>query len=50
MKIPKDEIEFENKVAYMKAILIQEYINQINVSQEIRNKIKKGVIKKLQMT
>lgn len=46
----KDKEEFENKVAYLKAILIQEYINQLKVGQEIRKKIKKEVIKKLQIT
>lgn len=46
----KDKIEFENKVAFLKAVLIQEYINQLEVSQKTRNKIKKEVIKKLQKT
>lgn len=50
IKEAEDKIEFENKVAYLKAILIQESINQLPVSQKTRNTIKKQVIKKLQET
>ena len=46
----KDKTKFEDKVAFFKAVLIQEYINHLKVSQEIKNKIKKEVIKKLQIT
>lgn len=46
----ENKIEFEDKVAYLKAILIQEYINQLQVSQKTRNRIKKEVIKELQKT
>ena len=46
----KDKNIFENKVAYLKAVLIQEYINKLLVSKEVKNKIKKEVIKRLQMT
>ena len=45
---PKDKISFENKVAYLKALLIQEYISGLDVSKEIKNKIRSEVIKKLE--
>ncbi|MCI8759803.1 MAG: hypothetical protein HFJ34_01530 [Clostridia bacterium] len=50
MKEVQDKIEFEDKVAYLKAVLMQEYINQLQVSQKTKNKIKKEVIQKLQKT
>ncbi len=48
IKKAKDEKEFENKVANLKAILIQESINQLSFSSKIKEKIKKQVIQKLQ--
>ena len=52
LKIKENENkeEFENKVAHLKAKLIQEYINQLEVNVKTKNEIKKEVIKKLQMT
>lgn len=47
IKKVKNQIEFENKVAYFKAILMQEAINQLKVNPKIREKIKKEIIKKL---
>ena len=45
---PKDKISFENKVAYLKALLIQKYISRLEVSNEIKSKIRSEVIKKLE--
>ncbi len=47
-KVTKED-EFENKVAHLKAILIQEYINQLDVNFETKCKVRKEVIKKLSM-
>ena len=46
----KDKNGFEDKVAYLKALLINEYISKLNISKEMKNKVKKEVIKKLQNT
>ena len=50
IKETENKEEFENKVAHLKAKLIQEYINQLEVNVKTKNEIKKEVIKKLQMT
>ena len=50
IKETENKEEFENKVAHLKAILIQEYINQLEVNAKTKNEIKKEVIKELQMT
>ena len=42
-----NESEFENRVVWFKAMMIQEYINKLDVSQETKLKVKKEVIKKL---
>lgn len=42
---PEDNEQFEDKVAYLRAILIQETINQLEVTQETKNKIKNEIIK-----
>lgn len=47
VKKSKDKRAFEKRVAYLKAILIQESINQLEVNQKIKNRIKKEVIKEL---
>lgn len=44
----KDKEAFENTVAYLKAILIQEAIHQLRTSPQIREKIKKEIIQKMQ--
>ena len=50
IKEAEDKNKFEDKVAYLKAYLMQEYINKLDVNKETRIKIKKELIKKLQMT
>ncbi len=44
---PEDKEQFEDKVAYLKALLIQEKINQLEVDQTTKNTIKNEIIKKL---
>lgn len=44
---PEDKTCFEDMVAYLRALLIQETINNLEVSHEIKKVVKKEVIKKL---
>ena len=44
----KDEKQFENKVAKLKATLMQEYINKLSVDEKMKKKISKEIIKKLE--
>ena len=44
---PEDKNTFEDMVACLRALLIQETINNLEVSSEIKNIIKKEVIKKM---
>ena len=42
---PKNIEQFEDKVAYLRALLIQETINRLEVTQTTKNIIKKEIIK-----
>ena len=42
---PENREQFEDKVAYLRALLIQETINRIEVPQTTKNIIKKEIIK-----
>lgn len=44
---PEDKTDFEDMVACLKALLIQETINNLEVGYEIKKIVKKEVIKKL---
>ena len=47
---PEEKTMFENNVAKFKALLIQKYIDDLNVSDDIKKKIKKLVCEELQKT
>ena len=47
---PEEKTMFENHVAKFKALLIQKYIDDLNVSDDIKKKIKKLVCEELQKT
>ena len=42
---PENREQFEDKVAYLRALLIQETINRLEVTQTTKNIIKKEIIK-----
>lgn len=42
---PKEDGEFEDKVAYLRAFLIQETINRLEATPKTKNKIKWDIIK-----
>ena len=42
---PQNREQFEEKVAYLRALLIQETINRLEVTQTTKNTIKKEIIK-----
>ena len=44
---PEDKTDFENMVACLRALLIQETINNLEVSSDVKKIVKKEVIKKL---
>lgn len=44
---PEDKTDFEDMVACLRALLIQETINNLEVGYEIKKIVKKEVIKKL---
>ena len=44
---PEDKTDFENMVACLRALLILETINNLEVSSDVKKIVKKEVIKKL---
>lgn len=42
---PDDREQFEDKVAYLRALLIQETINRLEVTSITKNTIRKEIIK-----
>ena len=44
---PENRKQFEDKVAYLRALLIQETINRLEVTQETKNIIKKKIFSQL---
>ena len=43
----KDENNIEDGIVYIRALLMQRYIDNLNVNDEIKLKIKENLIKKL---
>ena len=44
---PENREQFEDKVAYLRALLIQETINRLEVTQTTKNIIKKEIFSQL---
>jgi hypothetical protein len=45
---PKDKTNLENGIAYIKAFLIQKYIDDLNYSNSTKNIIKQTIINQLE--
>ena len=47
---PNDKTKLENRIANIKAFLIQRYIDDLNYDNKTKNTIKESIIKELQKT
>lgn len=46
---PKDKTTLEDNIAYIKAMLMQKYIDNSKFEENIKISIKKGLIEKIEM-